>query len=652
MGQGFINYSELETNNLLGIINENKNRFPLDSELNETSERLIPNSIIAKEINSIKDATSNNKGYFLTEENLKAAYPTASEGSKAYVGNSYPYAIYLYQSGAWANSGQTGGNDTFNAGEFYTRTEIDQQHEAINNDIARVGKGANYEVLEYEVNIATTRLKVEEENRKGGYIITYNAGTGWIKEQYIGISVTNEEWIKDENWNVVLEDSGIQAIAKNAQQQAELAATNATYAKEQGDYAKKAAEDAVQAGGLKPYTSNLDFESIISKNGVKLTGEEVSELSNIINKWESGYIVLVKHYGADKYYDVLGIACTDDSSNVIIKYTSAWGNKTYIIRTDLTVSDSVWNVSPLIPTVPNTFESMPVNTIACTTAKAGNIFGINWLYCDGSNIKSSDYQELKLDATNKLPLIENSYIKSYSILNELGGKSIENAEIGDYLLINGKCLSPRTLTQEERSNVIGVYLGELEDGKKRFAFVGYLGAEACKVQIGTTGQGQYISFINFNGAYRLWYDDYDTSTGTPSLISNATQNKEAAMQLIDGKTYTNEILSKEWADKAYAAKYCNLVSLPDQFGKCYLPSIKEFLLLFPSDSDTKEKLTNSLSKLGYELESILTSSFYTSVQYDKDNAWVVQEYNDNADVNQSSISAAGYGYNVWPFIMI
>lgn len=269
------------SDNLLDVINKNQGVFPFDSELNEQSQHGVTNSAIAKEINAIKDATSNNKGYFLTEEALKNAYPVANNGSKAYVGSNYPYKIYLHASGMWVDSGQTGGDDSFNAGEFYTRTEIDQQHKAINNEIARVEKGANYEVIEYEVNIATTRLKVEEKNRKGGYMITYNPGTGWIKEQYIGTAVTNEEWIKDENWKAEVLDENIQAIAENAQQQANLAATNAALAEEKGAEAVQIAQTAAtEASTQAAYAKEQGdrFEATFGNN-------KVTTLSNLpINK--------------------------------------------------------------------------------------------------------------------------------------------------------------------------------------------------------------------------------------------------------------------------------------------------------------------------------------------------------------------------------
>lgn len=243
-----LKYDCATVNNLLDTVNENKDLFPFDTALNASSQKGLPNSVITKEINALKDATSNNKGYFLSLEKLKAAYPTANEGSKAYVGSNYPYQIYLYETsmGGWHYTDETGGDDNFNAGEFYTRTEIDQQHEVINNQIARVEKGANYEVLEYETSIATTRLKVPEKSRKAGYMITYNPGTGWIKELYTGAQLTNEEWIKDGNWKVEIPSEDIQGIVEEVSSLAESAASNAAMAQEKAEKAADAAEQATQ----------------------------------------------------------------------------------------------------------------------------------------------------------------------------------------------------------------------------------------------------------------------------------------------------------------------------------------------------------------------------------------------------------------------
>ena len=78
---------------------------------------------ISAELNRLKDATYLNKGYFSTEEELNEAYPASAVGSKAYVGARYPYAIYLWNGSGWENSGETGGEESVNLGDYYTKEE-------------------------------------------------------------------------------------------------------------------------------------------------------------------------------------------------------------------------------------------------------------------------------------------------------------------------------------------------------------------------------------------------------------------------------------------------------------------------------------------------------------------------------------------------
>ena len=341
MGKGFLDYDAVTTNDLLRTVKENKNRFPLDSDLNEFSEKLLPNSVISREINKIKDATSNNKGYFLNVESLKDAYPTTNEGSKAYVGNSYPYMIYLFQGGEWINSGQAGGDDTFNAGDFYTKLQIDQQREVINGEISRVENGANYEVLEYEINIATTRLKVDEKNRKGGYMITYNPGTGWIKEQYIGLSVTNEEWIKDENWKAEVLDENIQAIAENAQQQANLAATNAALAEEK---ANEAATQAAYAKEQGDRLSNID----LSLYRVVLELPSIAEMTE--DDMNKIYLMVSAKQGETNKYDEY--ICVDGEWELLGQYEAAIDLTAYVgkdeLKTEIATLDKLDEISKFV----------------------------------------------------------------------------------------------------------------------------------------------------------------------------------------------------------------------------------------------------------------------------------------------------------------
>ena len=69
------------------------------------------NNKISLAIATLENATLKNKGYFTTLEKLNEAIPNPTIGSKAYVGTSEPYAIYIVENGAWVYSGYTGGDE-------------------------------------------------------------------------------------------------------------------------------------------------------------------------------------------------------------------------------------------------------------------------------------------------------------------------------------------------------------------------------------------------------------------------------------------------------------------------------------------------------------------------------------------------------------
>lgn len=69
------------------------------------------NNKISLAIATLENARLKNKGYFTTVEKLNEAVPNPTIGSKAYVGTSEPYAIYIVENGAWVDSGYTGGNE-------------------------------------------------------------------------------------------------------------------------------------------------------------------------------------------------------------------------------------------------------------------------------------------------------------------------------------------------------------------------------------------------------------------------------------------------------------------------------------------------------------------------------------------------------------
>lgn len=69
------------------------------------------NNKISLAIATLENAKLKNKGYFTSVEKLKAAVPNPTIGSKAYVGTSEPYAIYIVENGVWVDSGYTGGDE-------------------------------------------------------------------------------------------------------------------------------------------------------------------------------------------------------------------------------------------------------------------------------------------------------------------------------------------------------------------------------------------------------------------------------------------------------------------------------------------------------------------------------------------------------------
>lgn len=137
MGKAIINFDAVTTNELLKVLKENKDIFPLDTVPVEGSGKGITSGAVEE---AIKDIKSKVKGYFLNEESLKIAYPTADNGSKAYVGLNYPYAIYFYEeaNGGWYNTLTTGGDEQFNAGEFYTKIQIDEKILAVTDRIDKL----------------------------------------------------------------------------------------------------------------------------------------------------------------------------------------------------------------------------------------------------------------------------------------------------------------------------------------------------------------------------------------------------------------------------------------------------------------------------------------------------------------------------------
>lgn len=78
-----------------------------------------------------------------------------------------------------------------------------------------VGSEGGNKILEWNTDAATTRKQVTLEERKAGMQISYKLnGENWVNEQYIGTSLTDTEWAKDDNWNKISTDLELEVFAR------------------------------------------------------------------------------------------------------------------------------------------------------------------------------------------------------------------------------------------------------------------------------------------------------------------------------------------------------------------------------------------------------------------------------------------------------
>lgn len=88
----------------------------------------------------LENATYKNKGYYRSLDELEANVPVPSNGSKAYVGNKYPYQIYISNNGAWMDSGEMGGDENIDLDRIYVKDDIIDLTQAEFDELYRTGQ--------------------------------------------------------------------------------------------------------------------------------------------------------------------------------------------------------------------------------------------------------------------------------------------------------------------------------------------------------------------------------------------------------------------------------------------------------------------------------------------------------------------------------
>ena len=118
----------------------------------------VGGEIINKDLKWIKEATVLNKGYFKTVDDLKRSYPAATAGSKAYVGSDYPYAIYLWdgKNAAWVDSGEYFDDSNRNKGYYKDVQRLKESHPvATEGSKAYVGENFPYAIYLWDTTTST-----------------------------------------------------------------------------------------------------------------------------------------------------------------------------------------------------------------------------------------------------------------------------------------------------------------------------------------------------------------------------------------------------------------------------------------------------------------------------------------------------------------
>lgn len=159
-------------------------------------------------VRAVENATYKNKGYFPTLAELQSAFPEGSAGSRAYVGSTYPYSIYLWQNGAWVDSGATGGDESVDLASYYTKSETDTKLTELSNELGAVSldligafstnipsSGAGwtfYPMPSIKKGVEyTLQVSLSESAPNPVYWNLYNNGSGLFGDAYIGVGVTS-----------------------------------------------------------------------------------------------------------------------------------------------------------------------------------------------------------------------------------------------------------------------------------------------------------------------------------------------------------------------------------------------------------------------------------------------------------------------------
>ena len=133
---------------------------------------------VSTAIEQVKNATIKSKGYFSSESALKLAIPTAAKGDKAYVGNNYPYQIWIWNGSSWGDSGSVGGEESVNLGNYHTKEYTDAKLSELGSEVDnKIGDSTP---------IVLTSKDLIKATWDGTRIVASTAYNMWVVPLYVG----------------------------------------------------------------------------------------------------------------------------------------------------------------------------------------------------------------------------------------------------------------------------------------------------------------------------------------------------------------------------------------------------------------------------------------------------------------------------------
>ena len=155
------------------------NKIKNNASWGESASSLNSNfESIEADLTKVKNATTRCKGYFISGDELKTAYPSAHVGDYAYIGTAYPFYIWKWNGSSWGNTGNTGGDQDVNLENYYNKTETDAKFSELSSKVLSIPpmQSSLYKDVK-AIDITPLSLPIVDNN---GNVLSVRDTLGWM----------------------------------------------------------------------------------------------------------------------------------------------------------------------------------------------------------------------------------------------------------------------------------------------------------------------------------------------------------------------------------------------------------------------------------------------------------------------------------------